>query len=426
MKNQKNNSTRVEVIDIMRALALMGVLLVHISYEFAGWGSVYTNPNTLHSDQLSFIDKALNYLITIFLVNKSRALLSFLFGVSFFYQLNSFKEGATKLHTWFAKRMGGLLLIGLLHAYLLWSGDILRMYAVCGFFLMLVSKWDIKNILKGGLFFSFLLPTCIGIMQQHFPYSSISDADKLAMYKDYASHSYIDLFKANRLRDAAINLNPYGISSYLSEILGNFMLGFWAIKTNLFHKLASNKKLLYKYMGISLTIGILFSVSFIHLFVSDVLHISESTLPVAYLDALDVLYKVSQQAIGLFNLSAIIYLYHNTTMRYRLQLLIPVGRMSLTNYIMHSVLAVFLFNGVGLGLIGKYRPSVAFTIGIAYFAIQAVYSMWWLKRFTMGPLECVWRSIISGKWQTISRTKLAALTASKQQYSMAISNVENG
>ena len=407
MNNQHTPSTRVEIIDILRAIALMGVLLVHISYEFAGWGSVYTNPNALHSSQLSVADKALNYLITLFLVNKSRALLSFLFGVSFYYQLNSFKGEEAKLKGWFARRMGALMLIGVLHAYLLWSGDVLRMYAVCGFSLILVSKWNVKNILKGGLLFSFLLPTCIGIMQQHFPYSSITDAERLAMYKDYSSSRYIDLFTANRLRDAAINFNPYNIASYMSEILGNFMLGFWAIRTNLFGKFASNKTLLYKYLGISLIIGVVFSISFIHVFVEKVLHISEYTLPVAYLDALDVLYRVSQQAIGLFNMCAIIYLYYNTAFRYRLQLLIPLGRMSLTNYIMHSVMAVFLFNGVGLGLIGKYRPSVAFGIGILYFAIQAFYSTWWLKHFTMGPLEYIWRSIIKGKWQTISRARLS-------------------
>ncbi|TKK66996.1 DUF418 domain-containing protein [Ilyomonas limi] len=413
MKNPQTPSTRVEVIDILRAIALMGVLLVHISYEFAGWGSVYTNPNALHSDQLSVADKGLNYLITLFLVNKSRALLSFLFGVSFYYQLNSFKGEEAKLKGWFARRMGALMLIGLLHAYLLWSGDILRMYAVCGFSLLLVYKWDIKNILKVGLLFSFLLPTCIGIMQQHFPYSSITDAEKIAMFEDYSSTRYIDLFTANRLRDAAINFNPYGITSYMSEILGNFMLGLWAIRSNLFNKLAANKTLLYKYLGFSLLIGVVCSVTFIHVLVEKVLHIPEFTLPVAYLDALDILYKVSQQAIALFNMCAIIYLYSNTTFRYRLQLLIPLGRMSLTNYIMHSVMAVFLFNGVGLGLIGKYRPSVAFSIGIIYFAVQAFYSTWWLKRFTMGPLEYVWRSLISGKWQTINRARLSQLAVQK-------------
>jgi len=407
MNQQQAASTRVEVIDIMRAIALMGVLLVHISYEFAGWGSVYSNPNALHDGQLSFADKVLNYFITIFLVNKSRALLSFLFGVSFYYQLNNYKGEEAKHKRWFAKRMGGLMLIGLLHAYLLWSGDILRMYAVCGLLLMLVSKWKTPNILIGGLFFSFFLPTCIGIMQQHFPYNSITNAEKIAMYKDYSGSRFIDLFNANRLRDAAVTLNPYGISGYLSEILGNFMLGFWAMKVNLFGRLASNKKMLYQYAGISLVFGIAFSVSFIHLFVEKVLHLSEFKLPVAYLDMLDVLYRISQQAIGLFNIAVIIYLYFYTPFRYKLQLLIPLGRMSLTNYIMHSVMAVFLFNGVGLGLIGKYRPSIAFSIGILYFAIQAVYSIWWLKRFTMGPLEYVWRSFIYGKRQTISRTKLS-------------------
>ncbi len=425
MNNQQTAFKRNEVIDIMRALALMGVLLVHISYEFAGWGSVYTNPDALHSNQLSFADKALNYFITIFLVNKSRALLSFLFGVSFYYQLNGFKEENAKMAGWFAKRMGVLLLIGLLHAYLLWSGDILRMYAVCGLFLMLVSRWQTKNILVGGLLFSFLLPTCISIMQQHFPYSSISDAEKVVMYKEYSSTRYADLFKANRLRDIAVNLNPYGLSSYLSEILGNFMLGFWAIKTNLFHKLSFNKKLLYKYLGISLSIGVLFSVSFIHVFVSDILHISEYTLPVNYLDALGVLYRISQQAIGLFNMCAVIYFFYNTRLRSKLQLLIPVGCMSLTNYIMQSVLAVLLFSGVGLGLIGKYRPSVAFSIGIIYFAVQATYSIWWLRHFTMGPLEYVWRSVIIGKWQNISRVRHAEMAIQQHRYNLVQSMDED-
>ncbi len=415
MKKQFNPSTRVEVIDILRAFALMGVLLVHISYEFAGWGSIYTNPDAAHTMQLSAADKALNFFITIFLVNKSRAMLSFLFGVSFYYQIQNYKGTEANMATWFLKRMAFLFLIGMLHSYFLWSGDILRMYAVCGFFLMLVCRWDTKNILIGGLLFSFLFPTCIGILQQHFPYSSISEQDKLAMYKDYASHKYSDLFAANRLRDAAINFNPYGISSYLSEIFGNFMLGLWAIQTDLFRKLAENRLTLYKYLLAALGIGVLCSVSVIHFFVGRILHISEFNLPVAYLDALDVVYKISQQAMNLFNLCGVIFLYNIPFFRRRLQRLIPAGRMSLTNYIMHSVMAVFLFNGVGLGLMGKYHPSVAFCIGLVYFLVQVIYSTWWLRNFTMGPLEFLWRSLINGHWHSISRIKQPQLAMEQIQ-----------
>ncbi len=79
--------------------------------------------------------------------------------------------------------------------------------------------------------------------------------------------------------------------------------------------------------------------------------------------------------------------------------LTAVGRMALTNYILQSVIATFIFYSYGLGLYEQVKPMALLLISIGIFAAQVPFSVWWLNRFRFGPLEWVWRSLTYGKWQ---------------------------
>ena len=93
-------------------------------------------------------------------------------------------------------------------------------------------------------------------------------------------------------------------------------------------------------------------------------------------------------------------------------LFIPIGQMTLTNYVMQSVFALIIFFGPGFSLIGLLGPSVTIPIGIAIFVFQMWYSRLWLEYFNAGPLEYLWRSASTGKWLPWKKTEYRSPFAS--------------
>ncbi|MFP2957416.1 DUF418 domain-containing protein [Myxococcus sp. 1LA] len=87
-----------------------------------------------------------------------------------------------------------------------------------------------------------------------------------------------------------------------------------------------------------------------------------------------------------------------------LGLLTPVGRMALTNYLMQSAVSIWIYDGWGLGFIGKLPLSRVFVITCFVFAVQVVLSRLWLTYFRFGPVEWLWRSLTYGKVQPMRRT----------------------
>jgi uncharacterized protein len=84
-----------------------------------------------------------------------------------------------------------------------------------------------------------------------------------------------------------------------------------------------------------------------------------------------------------------------------MQVLAPVGRMALTNYLLESVVSICLYDGWGLGLVGRLPPSRCVALTLAVFALQVPFSHWWLSRFSFGPAEWLWRSLTYGRAQPL-------------------------
>jgi uncharacterized protein len=85
--------------------------------------------------------------------------------------------------------------------------------------------------------------------------------------------------------------------------------------------------------------------------------------------------------------------------------LAAVGRMALTNYIMHSVICMFIFTGVGFGLFGKLERFELLYVVFAIWVFQLIVSPIWLKNFQFGPMEWLWRSLSYQKSQPFKRVK---------------------
>jgi hypothetical protein len=78
--------------------------------------------------------------------------------------------------------------------------------------------------------------------------------------------------------------------------------------------------------------------------------------------------------------------------------------MALTNYLMQSIVLALFFYGYGFQLFGRLDPMTAATMGVAFYAAQLLFSVWWLKRYRFGPFEWVWRSMTYGARQPVLQT----------------------
>ena len=117
-----------------------------------------------------------------------------------------------------------------------------------------------------------------------------------------------------------------------------------------------------------------------------------------------IIVEVSFFALSMAYLASLVILYQKPQWRKRLVFLAPVGRMALTNYLLQSVIIVFLFYGVGFNLLGKIGASVCVILSLVVFGCQMAISQWWLMRFRFGPMEWVWRCLTYGKKQPFRLT----------------------
>src|SRR5262245_47554023 len=126
---------RVELVDALRGLALLGILLANVPYIIATTGPFIKSDNILQ------------FLFHLLIEKKFITIFSMLFGFGFYVQQKRADTAGIAFRSYYFKRMVILLLIGCFHAYVFWFGDIIRDYALCGIALLLVYKWPTKRIL---------------------------------------------------------------------------------------------------------------------------------------------------------------------------------------------------------------------------------------------------------------------------------------
>jgi uncharacterized protein len=104
-------------------------------------------------------------------------------------------------------------------------------------------------------------------------------------------------------------------------------------------------------------------------------------------------------------LFGIMVLYQRPWWGRHLRNLAPMGRMSLTTYLTHSLVFTWVFCGFGLGLWNRLSVSAVFWTGMAFFVAQILWSRWWFGLFRFGPAEWLWRSMTYGRWQRLRLPK---------------------
>ncbi len=393
---------RAQILDVLRGLAILGILLNNI-YGFSGYGFLTEEMrqqfNTFKADHF------LNFLQITFVEGKFYSLFSLLFGIGFSIILIRNKQKGINPLPVFYRRLGVLLLIGAAHLYFLWQGDILLLYALVGLLLPLFRNCSNKTLLIWATVFV-LAPIAIDALRLWVKWSpgdfllpiGLSIDEKVGLTEDNW-RTYI--FKKGsgftewwNWQQTSFIYRYYDLlnNNRIPKVLGMFLLGLYAGRKMIYANLDHYRNLFKKMMLWGFAIGV--PASFVmYLFEGD-----EKFIPSSSLGMYDtVFYALSVVPLSLAYTASICLFWIKRKSISRLSVFAPVGRMALTNYLVQTVVASFLFYGAGLGLGQKFGLVVLFPIVIGIYAMQVLYSSIWLKHFQFGPLEWIWRQLTYGK-----------------------------
>ncbi|MCR5454660.1 MAG: DUF418 domain-containing protein [Bacteroidales bacterium] len=395
---------RIIALDALRGFALMGIAMANFP-EFSLW--TFLDGEAQRSmDTGGIIDTIVRSLQYMLIDGKFYTIFSVLFGIGFYIIIShAMQRGANGFKIFF-RRMLLLLAIGIAHLLLIWSGDILALYAAIGLLLPLFRNCEPKTLLRWAAAF-FLLPIVVEIWRT---LSGIDPSVLLynAWWSVATNYGITEQNFATWLRDA----NNYGdVHAFLMQggvermwefvsgqryfkVLALFLMGYYIGKQKIFSDLESNAGLLAKVSKIGFAIGIPISAAYTWSAMSgqplgSIFHSIAYTLSV---------YPLGFAYMATFGL---LYLRHKDGKIW--QALAYPGRMALTCYISQSIIGVLLFYGIGLGFGTSIGLTLTEIISIAVFGIETILCAVWLKHFNFGPLEWIWRMLTYGKWMQMRK-----------------------
>jgi len=410
---------RVVLLDVLRGLALGGVFLAN-TYSFLS-GRAFLPPDQLRASIAHPLDAAMTHAVIFFVSGKFITIFSFLFGLGFSIQMLRAEERGTSGPRLFARRLTFMLLFGAAHAVTLWYGDILHVYALLGFSLLLLRKRSDRALLTWGLLCAAILPGAIDLAIHFLP--RLWTSPEAAEASMNASMAQVAESKRQALPVhqgdsylAVVRMNPriywdlFGglrMIGFAVGVLGRFMLGLYVGRRGLLHDAATHRPLFRQLLGWGFLFGLIGNGAAL---VMRQLSISGRLAPSSL--APQIVGPLSRDlghvGFAVLYVAAIALLFQRDRWRRLLLVFAPVGRMALTNYLAQSLLAVLIFYGIGLGLIGQVRPALVVAIVAGIFSLQIAWSHLWLARFRMGPAEWLWRSLTYGKLQPMRLPRGAA------------------
>jgi len=371
---------RLASIDILRGVALFGVMAVNVVTEFR----VSIFQQFLPAEgSLSTLDRLAQTFVSSGLELKAFALFSLLFGVGLAIQFDRLSNKGRAFY-WLARRLAVLLAFGLIHLLLIWNGDILTEYALAGFLVLPflgAPAWVLAVGFASLLAFYVAMPLLhlpiawldMATLQQH-----VTEANRV-----YATGGIGEIWRFG-LRELPL-WAPLHIYIF-PRTVALFFLGAFIWRIGLLRHLGQYK--------LALAVGAWTGIA-----VGAALTLGEGAG-----------WRLATVVLALGYGAAVMVLVQLPVTGRALNAFAPIGRMAFTNYVMQSVIFGFIFFGYGLGQFGRLGPAHALLLGAAVYVAQMLFSAWWLGRFRFGPLEWLWRTLMYGEVQPMLRAPKADAT----------------
>jgi uncharacterized protein len=283
------------------------------------------------------------------------------------------------------RRLAVLLVIGLVHLYLIWNGDILVEYALAGLVVLPFlggPRWLMAAaaLLLLGLYVTTpLLPPIVSLPGGTGMAALVADATRA-----YATGGFLDVL-AFRIGEVPA-IFPLHVMVF-PRTVALFLIGAFVWRSGVLRLASANRRLLFGVAtgGILLGGGLSLAASGQELF--DWSSLGRGRFPAERLGAVVLASGYAATVIAAMNLSG---------GRKMLAWAAPLGRMAFTNYLAQSVIFGWIFYGYGLGQFGRLGVAAALAIGVFVYVAQVVFSAWWLRRYRFGPVEWLWRSCMYG------------------------------
>ena len=402
------SSTRIVTVDALRGFALLGILLAHMIY----WYTAGPLPGSLYGKYQDIGSNIINILNEVLISGKFFAFFSFLFGLSFYLQLQSMEKRQDNFVARYAWRIAILGIIGVCH-HAFWQGDILSIYAPLGFLLLPLRKLNNKWILILGILFAVNLPgliiQVIDLLQHppvppptNAPPPFDPEAEGRLYYWIVKIAGLSELWRYNLAR-LSTKFRFQLESGRIFITFGFFLLGMYTGRRRWFETPEETKAVWKKICRRSgwLALGTLIIAVLIFV-ANEVFKLGwqqSRTVGIVF----SVIQNTNSAALVCFYISGLTLLMYRIRWQKLLYPLASVGKLALTCYLGQTFLGLLLFSGLGLGLIGQTAPWLNWLIGIGYFCLQVILSRLWLKSFYYGPLEWLWRSLTFFKWYQFRR-----------------------
>ena len=409
--SEVTTNNRIVIIDALRGFSLAGIVIVHMVENYVG--APYPE-GAMDAVRTGIPDYIVDGFIFLFLRGKFFALFSFLFGLSFFIQMDGAHRKGLDFKWRFLWRLALLFGIGYLH-HLFYRGDILTIYAIIGIFLIPFYKVPTKYILiLTGLVFLGLGRYIVFALTgggNLFMESELSPASpEIITYFDIIKNGALtEVFASNATEGQLMKMEfQLGVFSRGYLTFGFFLLGLLVGRMQFFRNFMEEKKLTMAVMWWSLGIFVVSIGLAAFIFAPLGPNISFDNWRVMFgLTAVD-LNNIGMTGIIL---AGFVLLYRKVKAGKWLSKFAPYGRTALTNYVAQSIIGTAILYGWGMGYLGELRNIYTFLIAIALIVIQMLLSKWWLSKFYYGPLEWLWRSLTHFKLYPLVRKEEITVAA---------------
>lgn len=395
---------RIVAIDVLRGVALLGILIMNIRAMASIW-QTYEQPHAL--GEVSGLDWYIWIAGYLLADMKFMAIFSMLFGAGIVLMASRMKETGRRPAGLHYRRMFWLLIIGLIHAYLIWSGDILVWYAISGSIVYVAWRWRPRIQVALGVFLLAVGVAFTVVPGQLMPAEEIAEMNEALHPSAERIERQITAFRGSWIEQMPHRADH----AFGSQIFGGIFFGFWRaaglmligmalFKTGVFSAARSMRFYVGQFIaglaiGMPLVIyGLVrdieagFAAEAVFFTNAPFNHIGTVLVALAWVGVVMIVVKA-----GVLTLLS--------------RCLAAVGQMALTNYLMQSIVCTLIFYGHGFGLFGSLGFADQMYVLFAVWLAQLIWSPLWLQHYRYGPFEWLWRSLTYWRRQPMRRAALA-------------------
>ncbi|MCF7802810.1 MAG: DUF418 domain-containing protein [Candidatus Marinimicrobia bacterium] len=380
-----NRKPRIQVVDAIRGFALLGILLLHSIEHYDFLRAADMNP-AIFAPLDPYVDRIIRFLFA----GKAYSMFSIMFGLSFFIQMDRQEQRGVDFRRTFLWRLAILFVFGYLHG-LIYSGDILKIYAVLGVPLVLLYNRNNKFLLGLALLIILQVPTIYNLIYSFLHPEYVFDRSILGSLwgqanQTFGSGTFLEVVRFNAWKGImAVWAWMYFNGRYL-QLIGFFILGLLIGKSRYFENVGEYSRQTKHVLGSSVLVyGILLAIG------SHTGGLELTNTQAGLLGTL--INSYSNFALTFILMTSFVLVYQRIRYENKFSGLAAYGKMSLTSYVTQGVIGAPFFYGYGLAMYHYFGHTMSIIYGVLFFLIQISFCRIWLRYYNYGPLEWLWRAI---------------------------------